>query len=186
MDNAVLFFCYYAIYFVYKISMKLSNYGKSDNYFIYERTPKFVKAIRNIRREEKDESGKTWLKLYADDVLKAYILYLVLSKTKIGRFNPSLKFSLTRKPWISPQVYNLQVINNYGLLGLPKTDMLKSLVCILTFTQYWGFAKNFILGTSNVNLAKQWIGDWGMHFNWTRPIGKCYISYETAEWNDVV
>jgi len=75
VDNAVAF-CYYAtLGDENKTSVEARLWKNSDNYFMYEQTQKLLKQLEISGREEKDESGKTWLKLYADDVLKAYTYF---------------------------------------------------------------------------------------------------------------
>ncbi|WP_375513648.1 hypothetical protein [uncultured Nostoc sp.] len=72
VDDAVAF-CYYAtLGDKEKTSVEARLWKNPDNDFIYEQTNKLLKELEISGREEKDDSGKTWLKLYADDVLKAY------------------------------------------------------------------------------------------------------------------
>lgn len=72
VDDAVAF-CYYAtLGDKDKTRVEAKLLQKPENYFIYERTQKLLNKLEILGREEKDEAGKTWLKLYADDVLKAY------------------------------------------------------------------------------------------------------------------
>jgi len=70
VEDAVAF-CYYATLGVTeKVEARL--WRNLDNYFIYEQTKILLEELKIEGREEKDNSGKTWLKIYADDVLKAY------------------------------------------------------------------------------------------------------------------
>ncbi|MCC5645948.1 hypothetical protein LC607_24030 [Nostoc sp. CHAB 5824] len=72
VEDAVAF-CYYAtLGDKEKTSVEARLWKNLDNYFIYEQTQRLLNELKISGREEKDNSGKTWLKLYADDVLKAY------------------------------------------------------------------------------------------------------------------
>lgn len=71
--NDAVAFCYYATFGdEKKTSVEARLWKHPDNYFIYEQTQYLLEKLQILGREEKDESGKTWLKLYADDVLNAY------------------------------------------------------------------------------------------------------------------
>lgn len=72
VDDAVAF-CYYAtLGDKDKTSVEARLWKNSDNYFMYEQTQRLLEELKISGREEKDGAGKTWIKLYADDVLKAY------------------------------------------------------------------------------------------------------------------
>lgn len=72
VDDAVAF-CYYAtLGDEKKTSVQARLYQNPENYFIYEQTQALLKTLKISGREEKDEAGKIWLTLYADDVIRAY------------------------------------------------------------------------------------------------------------------
>lgn len=72
VDDAVAF-CYYAtLGDEKKTSVQARLYRNPENYFIYERTKELLQTLEVSGREEKDAAGKTWLTLYADDVMRAY------------------------------------------------------------------------------------------------------------------
>lgn len=75
VDDAVAF-CYYAtLGDEKKTSVQARLYQNPENYFIYEQTQELLNTLGISGREEKDEAGKIWLTLYADDVMRAYAYF---------------------------------------------------------------------------------------------------------------
>lgn len=64
-------FCYYATLGV-ETTVQARLWRNSDNYFIYQQTKELLNTLEQTDRELTDESGKTWLQVYADDVSRAY------------------------------------------------------------------------------------------------------------------
>jgi hypothetical protein len=72
VDDAVAF-CYYAtLGDETKKSVQARLYHNPDNYFIYEQAKKLLESLRISNRQEQDEAQRTYLTIYADDVLKVY------------------------------------------------------------------------------------------------------------------
>ncbi|MBW4544590.1 MAG: hypothetical protein KME25_09115 [Symplocastrum torsivum CPER-KK1] len=72
VEDAVAF-CYYAtLGDENKTSVEARFYHYPGNYFIYERAKELLEKLEIRGREEKDSSGKIYLKFYADDVINAY------------------------------------------------------------------------------------------------------------------
>jgi hypothetical protein len=72
VEDAVAF-CYYAtLGDENKKSVEARFYHYPGNYFIYERAKELLEKLEITGREEKDSSGKIYLKFYADDVINAY------------------------------------------------------------------------------------------------------------------
>jgi hypothetical protein len=75
VDDPVAF-CYYAtLGDEKKTSVQARLYQNPENYFIYEQTQELLQTLKVSGREEKDDAGKTWLTLYADDVMRAYAYF---------------------------------------------------------------------------------------------------------------
>jgi hypothetical protein len=75
VDDPVAF-CYYAtLGDEKKTSVQARLYQNPENYFIYEQTRELLQTLKVSGREEKDDAGKTWLTLYADDVMRAYAYF---------------------------------------------------------------------------------------------------------------
>ncbi len=75
VDDAVAF-CYYAtLGDEKKTNVQAMLWRNSDNEFIYSQTKELLTEMNIAGREEQGEDGKVWLKLYADDVLKAYTYF---------------------------------------------------------------------------------------------------------------
>jgi hypothetical protein len=68
------FFGYYATLGVDKI-VQARLWKNPDNYFIYQQTQDLLIELGQTDREGHDESGKTWLQLYIDDVNNAYAYF---------------------------------------------------------------------------------------------------------------
>lgn len=72
VDDAVAF-CYYAtLGDETKRSVQARLYSNPDNYFIYEQAKKLLDGLGISNREGKDDIGKIYLSLYADDILNIY------------------------------------------------------------------------------------------------------------------
>lgn len=72
VDDAVAF-CYYAtLGDEKKTSVQARLYENPENYFIYAQAKDLLEQLKIVGREEKDDAGKNWLNLYADDVINAY------------------------------------------------------------------------------------------------------------------
>jgi hypothetical protein len=72
VDDAVAF-CYYAtLGDENKKSVQARLYSNPDNYFIYGQAKQLLDVLGISNREEKDDKGKVYLSLYADDILNVY------------------------------------------------------------------------------------------------------------------
>lgn len=75
VDDAIVF-CYYAtLGDENKTKVEARLWRNSDNEFIYSQTEALLKELGLSEREEKGEDDKVWLKLFADDVLRAYAYF---------------------------------------------------------------------------------------------------------------
>lgn len=73
VDDATAF-CYYAtLGDEKKLSVQARLYHNPDNDFIYSQTLDLLKELKITDREDKDDQGRPYLQLYADDVSKAYM-----------------------------------------------------------------------------------------------------------------
>jgi hypothetical protein len=69
-------FCYYAtLGDEKKTKMEARLWLNADNTFIYGQTKNLLTELEIPAREEEGEDGKTWLVLYADDILRAYTYF---------------------------------------------------------------------------------------------------------------
>lgn len=67
-------FCYYAtLGDQKKTSVQARLYHNPDNDFIYSQVLALLETLAISGREEKDDQGRTYIQLYADDVSKAYM-----------------------------------------------------------------------------------------------------------------
>ncbi|WP_055073930.1 hypothetical protein [Pseudanabaena sp. 'Roaring Creek'] len=72
VDDAVAFGYYATLGDGNKTRVEARLWKNPDNYFIYGQTKDLLNLLEITDREKKDESGKVWLDLYADDLLKVY------------------------------------------------------------------------------------------------------------------
>lgn len=69
-------FCYYAtLGDEKKTSVEARLWLNSDNSFIYSQTQELLSVLELLDREETGDDGRTWLKLYSDDILRAYTYF---------------------------------------------------------------------------------------------------------------
>jgi hypothetical protein len=69
-------FCYYAtLGDEKKTTVEARLWLNPSNTFIYAQTKNLLSELELLDREEQGEDGKTWLKLYADDILRAYTYF---------------------------------------------------------------------------------------------------------------
>lgn len=72
VDDAFAF-CYYAtLGDETKKNVQARLYKNPDNYFIYEQAKQLLENLKIENRQEKDEVGRVYLMLYADDILNTY------------------------------------------------------------------------------------------------------------------
>jgi hypothetical protein len=72
VDDAVAFGYYATLGDGNKTRVEARLWKNPDNYFVYGQTKDLLNLLEITDREKKDESGKVWLDLYADDLLQVY------------------------------------------------------------------------------------------------------------------
>ena len=72
VDDAVAFGYYATLGDENKTKVEARLWKNPDNYFVYGQTKELLSLLDISDREKKDEAGKIWLELYADDLLRVY------------------------------------------------------------------------------------------------------------------
>lgn len=72
VDDAVAFGYYATLGDENKTKVEARLWKNPDNYFVYGQTKELLSLLEISDREKKDEAGKIWLELYADDLLRVY------------------------------------------------------------------------------------------------------------------
>ncbi|MEB3311973.1 MAG: hypothetical protein VKJ02_17245 [Snowella sp.] len=100
IDDPVAFAYYATLGDEKKTSVQARLYNNAENYFIYSQTKKLIEEkLGIVNREGKDESGKQWLQLYADDLIKAYSYFA----------NPELENNYAQEKDWKNLAYNLKL-----------------------------------------------------------------------------